>query len=61
VRCPVTLVLGARDQMTATAGAGALAQAMSARTVSLGCGHSLMQEAPDAVLNALRDALEEPA
>lgn len=57
VRCPVTLLLGARDQMTAPAGAAALAQALRARTVNLPCGHSLMQEAPDAVLNALRAAL----
>lgn len=57
VRCPATLVLGERDQMTAPAAAGALARALSARTVCLPCGHSLMQEAPDAVLNALNTAL----
>lgn len=61
LRCPVTLVLGARDQMTPPAAAAELARAARARTVTLPCGHSLMQEAPDAVLNALRAALAVPA
>jgi pimeloyl-ACP methyl ester carboxylesterase len=35
-----------------------LAQALRARVVSIaGAGHSLMAEAPDALLQALRDAL----
>jgi len=60
VRCPTTLVLGARDQMTMAKSAGGLCAALKARKVSLPCGHALMQEAPDGVLNALRQALVAP-
>ena len=57
VRCPVTLVLGERDQMTSPKQAGALAAALNARTVMVrGAGHALMTEAPDAVLRALQAA-----
>ncbi len=54
VRCPVTLVLGERDQMTSPKQAGALAAALKARTVLVRAGHALMTEAPDAVLHALQ-------
>jgi len=54
VRCPVTLVLGERDQMTSPMQASALADALKARTVMVRAGHALMTEAPDAVLQALQ-------
>jgi len=58
VQCPVTLVLGERDQMTNPKQTRELAQALKARAISIpGAGHSLMAEAPDALLQALRDAL----
>jgi len=57
VTCPVTFILGARDQMTQPNQAGELAAALRARVVTLPCGHSLMSEAPDGVLAAVRDAL----
>ena len=57
VQCPVTLVLGARDQMTSPKNARELAQRLRAQVITLPGGHSLMQEAPDGVLNAVRAAL----
>jgi len=57
VACPTTVVLGARDQMTAPKQAAAIAAALRARIVTLASGHSLMSEAPDALLAALREAL----
>jgi len=57
VRCPVTAVLGERDAMTSPKAARELLQALNARTVMLPAGHALMQEAPDGVLAALRQAL----
>jgi pimeloyl-ACP methyl ester carboxylesterase len=57
VSCPAHLVLGVRDQMTMPRQAQGLARAMSARVHSIDAGHALMQEAPDAVLAALRSAL----
>lgn len=57
VRCPVTMVLGARDQMTTPKAARDIAAALKARVVTLPSGHNLMAEAPDAVLQALREAL----
>lgn len=57
VACPVTFVLGSRDQMTSSKATPAFAAALKAEVVTLPGGHSLMQELPDGVLNALRDAL----
>ena len=58
VQCPVTLLLGERDQMTHPKQTRELAQVLKAQVVSVpGAGHSLMAEAPDAVLHALRAAL----
>lgn len=57
VRCPATLLLGERDQMTPPKATLPLTQALKARTVTVPAGHALMQEAPDAVLAALRAAL----
>jgi O-acetylhomoserine (thiol)-lyase len=55
--CPVTLVLGERDQMTQPKAAREIAQALKARVVMLPCGHAVMQEQPDGVLQALRAAI----
>ena len=57
VRCPATLVLGARDQMTQPKSTRELAAALRATVAMVPAGHALMAEAPDAVLNALRSAL----
>ncbi len=57
VSVPTTMILGERDQMTPLRAAGELARALSARVVTLPCGHSLMAEQPDGVLNAVRTAL----
>ena len=57
VACPATLVLGARDQMTWPKHASALADALRARVVTLPTGHSVMSEAPDALLAAVREAV----
>jgi pimeloyl-ACP methyl ester carboxylesterase len=56
VRCPSLVIMGARDIMAPPKNAQALIAALrEARTVTLpGCGHALMAEAPDAVLDALR-------
>jgi pimeloyl-ACP methyl ester carboxylesterase len=55
VRCPVLLVIGARDLMAPPKGAQALIGALpDRRVVTLpDCGHALMAEQPDAVLDAL--------
>ncbi len=57
VRCPVSFILGERDQMTLPKATRDIAAALSARVMTLPGGHSLMQESPDGVLNALRNAL----
>jgi pimeloyl-ACP methyl ester carboxylesterase len=53
VGCPVRLVLGSKDAMTAPKAAGELARVLRAETLLLPAGHSLMTEAPDGVLNAI--------
>jgi pimeloyl-ACP methyl ester carboxylesterase len=54
VKCPVLVIMGSKDMMTpARAAKGLLAAMPQARTVTLDCGHALMQEAPDGVLEAL--------
>jgi pimeloyl-ACP methyl ester carboxylesterase len=54
VKCPVLVLGGTKDMMTpARAAKGLLAAMPQARTVMLDCGHSLMQEQPDGVLEAL--------
>ena len=55
VRCPALLILGARDLMAPPKSAQALAAALpDKRVVTLAdCGHALMAEQPDAVLEAL--------
>jgi len=57
VRCPTTLILGANDQMTSPKVTRDIAAALKARVLTLPSGHSLMAEAPDEVLAALRQAL----
>ena len=58
VQCRVTMVLGERDQMTNPRQTQELAHALDAHVVTVpATGHSLMAEAPDAVLLALRNAL----
>jgi len=60
VACPVDFVLGAKDQMTVPRQAAELAAALKARVTTVDAGHALMEEAPDAVLAALRAALARP-
>ena len=57
VQCPVTFILGQRDQMTVPKSSRDIATALRAKVVTLPAGHSLMTEAPDAVLSALRGVL----
>ena len=55
VRCPTLVMLGANDQMTPPKIGRALADKIAgSRTVTIpNCGHMMMSEAPDAVLDAL--------
>jgi pimeloyl-ACP methyl ester carboxylesterase len=59
VKCSALFLLGRRDVMTPPRAAASLAQAIAgSRTVQIGSsGHSLMAEAPDAVLDALIEFL----
>ena len=59
VKCPALVVIGAQDVMTPPKAAAALAAAIpGARTARIAAsGHSLMAEAPDAVLDALIEFL----
>ena len=57
VRCPAHLIVGERDVMTPARATGELAAALKATVHRVKAGHALMQEAPDAVLNALRRAI----
>jgi pimeloyl-ACP methyl ester carboxylesterase len=61
VQCPTLFLLGASDQMTPPQGAQTLiAHARYGKVVTLNAGHSLLQEAPDQALDALRDFLKAP-
>jgi len=57
VKCPTTLITGARDQMTPPKATKELAAVLQAKVVTVPTGHHLMAEAPDAVLAGLREAL----
>ncbi len=58
VACPVLFVLGRQDAMTPPRAAASLqSRARDGRTVLLDAGHSLMTEAPEGVLAALREFL----
>ena len=56
IRCPVLAIVGARDLMAPAKNArGLIAAFADARVVTIpDCGHALMAEQPDAVLDALR-------
>jgi pimeloyl-ACP methyl ester carboxylesterase len=56
VSVPTLIVAGAQDKMTPLRAAKALEKAIPGAklTVIPGCGHALMAERPDAVLDALR-------
>jgi pimeloyl-ACP methyl ester carboxylesterase len=57
VACPAHLVVGTRDAMTPPRATKELAGALRATVSRIISGHALMQEAPDAVLNAMRQAI----
>jgi pimeloyl-ACP methyl ester carboxylesterase len=57
VKCPTTLIVGERDQMTPPKATKELVAALKAKVVTVPTGHHLMAEAPDGVLVALRGAL----
>lgn len=62
LHCPALLLLGETDLMTPPRAARELAAALAgARVVTLpGCGHMMMAEQPDEVLDALIDFLRAP-
>ncbi len=57
VCCPVLLIFGQRDLMVPPKNAGPLKDALSSKRIVTipECGHSMMAEAPDTVLDALRE------
>jgi pimeloyl-ACP methyl ester carboxylesterase len=59
LRCPALLVIGEHDQMTLPKNARSLVAALAdKRVVTIpDCGHSMMAEAPDLVLDTLREFL----
>ena len=57
VQCPASLIVGNADQMTAPKQAREMAQALRATVHSVNAGHSIMAEAPEQVLAALRTVL----
>jgi pimeloyl-ACP methyl ester carboxylesterase len=57
VTCPASLIVGTRDVMTPIKATKELANALRATVARVDSGHALMQEAPDAVLNAMRQAV----
>ena len=57
VQCPASLIVGNADQMTAPKQAREMAQALRATVHSVNAGHSIMAEAPEQVLAALRSVL----
>lgn len=58
VACPVHFILGAQDQMTSPKQNAVLTGLLKPRIHTVPAGHALMAEAPDAVLAALRVALQ---
>jgi pimeloyl-ACP methyl ester carboxylesterase len=59
VTCPTLFVLGSADQMTPPKAAQNLIKLCAQATViQLPAGHSLMTEAPEGVLQALKDFLK---
>lgn len=59
VRCPALVVIGANDQMTPPKAGRQLAESVAgSRVVTLpNCGHMMMAEAPDGLLDALKSFL----
>lgn len=57
VNCPVHFVLGRQDQMTSPKVTRDLGTALKARIHTLDCGHAIMQEQPEGMLQALVAAL----
>ena len=58
IKCPTLFLLAERDAMTPAHGAQDVAEAIpGAKTVTLECGHNLMAEKPDEVLDILREFL----
>jgi pimeloyl-ACP methyl ester carboxylesterase len=57
VTAPAHLILGRLDQMTPPRSAGDLGQWLNARVHIVPAGHQLMAEAPEAVLEAVRQSL----
>ncbi|MEO5689494.1 MAG: alpha/beta hydrolase [Burkholderiaceae bacterium] len=57
VSCPAHLIVGTRDVMTPAKATKELAGVLRATVARIVSGHALMQEAPDAVLNAMRLAI----
>ena len=60
VQCHSLVIVGAQDMMTAPVSSHQVAAAIQdCRTVELErCGHSMLSEKPDAVLNALKDIIQ---
>ena len=59
IRCPVLAVLGGDDRLTPTRGSGALMEALPSPDIRVlaGAGHTMMVEAPNALLDALKTVL----
>ena len=57
VRCPASLILGARDQMTTPRQTREISEALKAKVIMVPAGHDLMAEAPEEVLAGLREVL----
>jgi pimeloyl-ACP methyl ester carboxylesterase len=59
VRCPALLILGAEDRLTPVRGTRALQEALAWPEINVlpGSGHTIMVEAPNAMLDALRGLL----
>lgn len=60
VRCPASLVLAREDQMTLPKAAREVAAVLKAPVHTVPGGHFLLQESPDPVLAALREAWAAP-
>jgi len=61
VQCPSLVIIGKQDMMTAPISSRQVAEAIpNSRTVELErCGHSMLSEKPDAVLNALKSIIQD--
>lgn len=59
ISCPVLMILGAQDSMTPPKRAAGLRTALpQAQVLMLECGHQLMAEAPDEVLEGLKEFIQ---